>query len=459
MPKQTPVADKDFSSQSHKHTTSPELAAQASKSSFENVSRPESPKDEPIEKPRVRWSQEAIAPKPPASVLPLLVDARSAASTNGASADEAGLNSPSGARESAVPAPLWPEKIRSGGATCTAPRISTKKNRLVHQPLGEVLLLGAGLRAVLPEATLAAKAEVSLLAEATESVCTSPESPKQQASEEERQAGTGPDRPKRPDSNGRPSTGGNSAGRPSRPSTGEKAMRGWCAESPQEVSALPSLVELMISTTRQEAKGCHPMQMPGRHRASATRPHSRETPLQQPHSSAKGQQHKQSSATKATEQSSPPGTAGTASECASMPPCSQQAGAVDVLLEPELSLQVSTSEVALQTDFPSAGWSAMNFQESAEEQRILIMPCCNPRQIDFSSWNAIPKPEVPMSAERSYLSHVRTRFPGTTEGPARLVNGAHDKRKTAPHVEALRRKLAAAQAQAIAAGGWSILDG
>merc|ERR1712232_128720 len=109
--------------------------------------------------------------------------------------------------------------------------------------------------------------------------------------------------------------------------------------------------------------------------------------------------------------------------------------------------EVSTQEVALQTDAALTdrdSLAAMKLKASAAEQRrILIMQRCDPRQIDFACWTPIPKPESEWSPEMHYLSHVRSRFPGTIGGGCRLAGRGSDRRLTTPHMAALRKRLPA----------------
>jgi len=115
--------------------------------------------------------------------------------------------------------------------------------------------------------------------------------------------------------------------------------------------------------------------------------------------------------------------------------------------EQALVAQVSSREVALQTDFLPSGCVAQvgfagRLSASEAEERILCLQRCDPRQVNFTSWVAIPKPERALSPEARYLTHVRSRFPGTIKGGCRLADKNEGKQRVTRHLKGLMIELA-----------------
>lgn len=326
------------------------------------------------ENPITRLQKDTTAPVSASPTLPLLVDARAlreafrdttlaeaaAVPPIAQSVDEF-LGAP--LCESPPPCSTWPEATAGGGATCAAPRSpkgtasSKKLLKTAHEPMGGVMLLGAGLRPLLSGSSVLQGPNpvisTAIVRENAPSQAVAADTVASISAEEE-----------------------------------DSLVAGSAVEPYFSVDMLPSPVAELPSVAPQAA---------------------------QPDE---------------------------------VPPESPRASVASSVADHPAALEVSRCEVALQTDFPSRGCAAVGFDRefnaSATEDRFVLLQRCDPRQVDFTSWAPIPKPEIQLSSEERYLTHVRSRFPGTIKGSSPLAaKNSGKERPVSRRLEELRFALAA----------------
>jgi len=411
----------------------------------------------PSGKPKVRLPEDGNQPKSAASPnarLPLLVDfsqlpfegAGGCGTLSDAArvlpvASPAGLFADPLGHESLPDAPLrhpvhWPEIITGGGATCSGPRNSghnmPSRNKLGHEPMGKVTLLGASLRPLQSERGLLPRAE---LAEAGDTVVESllektaaavekgeiqgeveavlrpdgEEVPRnmRKLNEEELQAGV---------DQRNPMSGGQTIMNPSAPVVAtlpSLATQSFLATTGQGYQVTPQLAKEVTASPppKRSPKAKHTLHLKGT--SDTSHPQAEQT----------APACKRPFALKAAELDKAEICFPTSDETVATEPQPVPVQVID--MHPVV---VSTCEVSLQTDaLPTelAGHANVKFKESAaEHQRILILRCCDRRQVDFARWTPIPKAEPVLSPEMRYLGHVRNRFPGTIVGGC-LAEGRH----------------------------------
>jgi len=351
----------------------------------------------PNMKRRLRRSQDSSAPKPPASALPLLMDPRILRGPCETTLAEAAAVPPVALRvqDEQAASPLsalgcledvlpWPETFRSGGTTCAGPRnaghINPCRKNPKHLPMGEVLLLGAGMR---PLASTPGMSQQPHTATVVGSELVS------SVRNEEQSGFAMPQSVQTPEATPLSTEGEHRNGTDSKAEKSESVHDDLVEQYLHPFDPVKGIAEV-LAANKQGIGGTS-------------------GPLQE--------------ALLATAQE--------------MPPLIDQQ---EICREDE----VSTQEVALQTVTPWTDYQPRGLDVNLmEEQRFLIMPRCDPKQVNLASWKPIEKPSEVASPEMCYLSHVRSRFPGTIDSGCRLQDrGCHRRCISTPHANLLRRRLA-----------------
>jgi hypothetical protein len=374
----------------------------------------------PSEKKRVLLPEDAGISKSPAPALPLVVDSRVRTSPEPTLAEKAAVAplatkleddaNPFGGATSPSASP-WPEIMKSGGPSCAGPRSTghapVARKKSLHEPLGDVLLLGAGLRPALAD-----QADVFVTQPGSKEPRSGKDAPVVSPSIGEDvslPSGSPVLSPSGPDDAAVPASSEGSALSPT------DGIAPPAATSSASLTPTVMVASQALSIC-SDATLLPATEWPASASDDAIKPSAQSLPPVSQHSAASNPCRSFTSR---------------GSEASSLQSATQELAT---------SIQVSTQDAALQTDAPwtDMGLATMKAKASTpRDPRILILQRCDRRQVDLSKWNPTEKSESFYPPEIRYLAHVRSRFPGTIEGGCRLATKATDRRSATPQMATL----------------------